>query len=211
MRRKIIWIRHGLCAGNLEKRYVGVTDEPLCGLGREKLLQQKERGYYTPAKRVYASPMKRCLETAALLYPMEVGKHIVIPEFAECDFGRFEGKNYGELMKDEQCCRLYQRWIDSGGSLPFPEGESREGFQERSIQGFRRLLAMERQEECAERTCGDEETIVCIVHGGTIMAVLSAFAEPRKDYFAWQIANGEQIVTTYEERKLNGAPVLLCE
>ena len=38
------------------------------------------------------------------------------------NFGSFEGKTYFDLNGNED----YQRWIDSGGTLPFPGGESRE-------------------------------------------------------------------------------------
>ena len=30
---EILFIRHGSTAGNLEKRYIGRTDEPLCEVG----------------------------------------------------------------------------------------------------------------------------------------------------------------------------------
>ena len=30
-----------------------------------------------------------------------------------------------------------------------------------------------------------------VVHGGTIMSILSHFAEPKGEYFKWQIGNGE--------------------
>lgn len=48
------------------------------------------------------------------------------------DFGAFEGHNYQELAGDP----AYQRWIDSGGTLPFPEGESREEFIRRNVAGY---------------------------------------------------------------------------
>ena len=34
---KIVLIRHGATKGNLEKRYIGRTDEDLCGEGIKKL------------------------------------------------------------------------------------------------------------------------------------------------------------------------------
>ena len=54
-------IRHGQTQGNLERRYIGSTDQPLCPAGREAL------GPLPPVDRVYASPLRRCRETAALL------------------------------------------------------------------------------------------------------------------------------------------------
>ena len=63
---KWILIRHGQTQGNLEHRYIGCrTNEPLCREGIASL-QGKS---YPPAAKVFGSPMKRCLETAVLLYP----------------------------------------------------------------------------------------------------------------------------------------------
>ena len=109
---KINLIRHGQTAGNLESRYIGTTDEPLCSAGMEAL---RSRRY--PAHGVLiCSPMKRCIQTAQAIYPGV--KPTIMHELRECDFGLFEGKNYLELNGDPD----YQRWIDSGGNLPFPGG-----------------------------------------------------------------------------------------
>ena len=62
---KIIFIRHGKTAGNLEKRYIGRTDEPLCEEGISELESIK----YPDCDEVLTSPMKRCLQTAKLVYP----------------------------------------------------------------------------------------------------------------------------------------------
>ena len=84
----VFLLRHGQTRGNLERRYVGSTDEPLCPQGREALA-----GVRAPeADRVYVSPMVRCRETAALLYPGMVQE--VVPGFRETDFGSFGGHTY---------------------------------------------------------------------------------------------------------------------
>ena len=63
---KWVLIRHGKTQGNLEHRYIGSqTDESLCPQGISELKEM----HYPPVQRVFVSPMKRCLETAALLYP----------------------------------------------------------------------------------------------------------------------------------------------
>ena len=123
-------IRHGATLSNKEGRYLGKTDEALspegiCGL--EKCVADRS---YSTADVLFSGPMKRCLETAQILYPGQTP--IIIPEWTEMDFGAFEGHNYQELSKDPN----YQRWIDSGGTLPFPEGESREEFIHRSVAGY---------------------------------------------------------------------------
>ena len=66
------------------------------------------------------SPLRRCQETAEILFPEQ--KVRIIDQLAECDFGAFENKNYKELSDDPR----YQAWIDSNGIMAFPGGESKE-------------------------------------------------------------------------------------
>ena len=164
-----ILIRHGKTRGNLEKRYIGCrTDEPLCPEG----IGQLRQGQYPAAGRVFASPMRRCLETAGILYP---GVPLeIVRDLRECDFGTFEGKNYAELNGRED----YQAWIDSGGTLPFPGGESLEAFSGRCVAAFEELKKRALQEDCA-----------LVVHGGTIMAIMAAWT--KEEYFNFQADNGK--------------------
>lgn len=173
----VMLLRHGATEGNLEKRYIGVTDEPLCEAGIADLKRKKNEGVYPRVSRVIASPMRRCLETAKILYPDVVTE--VEEAFRETDFGLFEGKNYGELMTDEALKEKYQAWIDSGGHLPFPAGESPEQTTRRCAEAFEKLLPTL------------TEDAAMILHGGTLMSILSTYATPRKDYYDYQCDNGE--------------------
>ena len=166
-----VLIRHGQTQGNLEHRYIGCrTDETLCAAGREALRLHR----YPAVSRVFASPMRRCVETAAILYPGI--RPEIVPDFRECDFGVFEGKNYAELSGRSD----YQAWIDSGGELLFPGGESRAAFAARCVRAFERLPAQDFREDCA-----------LIVHGGTIMAIMERAAVPKGRYFDYQVKPGE--------------------
>lgn len=179
---EIILIRHGETRSNRERRYLGKTDEPLSEDGKKRLEAAKREGIYPGADLVCVSPMKRCRETADILYPgRDRLQHDleIVPEWKETDFGEFEGKNYTELCHD----RRYQEWIDSGGTLPFPGGESRESFCRRCETGFLRVLRITGERKGTEGT-----RTACIVHGGTIMAVLSRFYGG--EYFDYQVPNG---------------------
>ena len=166
---KWVLIRHGQTQGNREHRYIGCrTDEPLCPEGAEKL----RSAAFPPVQRVFASPMKRCLETAAILYP---GVPVeIIPDFRECDFGDFENRNYAELNGRAD----YQAWIDSSGEMPFPNGESRADFAQRCVKAFENLRLQ--SEDCA-----------LIAHGGTLMAIMETYAQPAGSYYDFQVRNGE--------------------
>ena len=165
---KWILIRHGQTQGNREHRYIGCrTDESLCPEAVAALLGK----VYPPVSKVFVSPMKRCLETAALLYP---GVPVeVVEDFRECDFGDWENMNYAELNGNP----TYQAWIDSGGELPFPNGESRARFVERCVAAFEGIR--QQSEDCA-----------IVAHGGTIMAIMAQFAHPKGTYFDFQASNG---------------------
>lgn len=179
----LIFIRHGETAANKEQRYLGRTEEALSLEGREKLLQAYRQSHYPEAEMVFISPMRRCRETARLLYPLVPKKEI--PEWVEMDFGDFEGKNYEDLKDDER----YQEWIDSNGTLPFPNGESRETFIKRCMQGMDRMVQL----------LQGERKVAVIVHGGTIMALLSSLCGG--DYFDYQVRNGEGFVCSLNKNK----------
>ena len=111
---EILWIRHGMTAANKEHRYLGTTDEPLSTEGAHRLISQwkTKEELLCHVDKVYSSPMKRCLETAQLLFEQGEKKQVrVIPQGCEMDFGQFEYKNYRELTAVE---RLHFREVNPG-------------------------------------------------------------------------------------------------
>ena len=171
---ELILIRHGKTPGNLEKRYIGRSDEDLAEEGIAEIRKFAEAGNYPPVEKLFASPMKRCLETAALIYPHLEAE--IVEEIRETDFGAFEGKNYLELAEDAR----YQAWIDSGGTMAFPQGESREEFICRTVSGMERVMMSLLQQ--------DAKRVGLVAHGGTIMAWLSTCYGG--DYYDYQVKSG---------------------
>lgn len=169
---KLWLIRHGMTEGNRHQRYIGVTDEPLCVDGINAL---KSFTYPQP-EAIFVSPLKRCQETAEILFPNR--KVRIIDQLAECDFGDFENKNYKELSDDPR----YQAWIDSNGILAFPGGESKEECAQRNLEGFQRAVTACIRENISEAAL--------VVHGGTIMNIMEAYALPKKEFYEWHVGNG---------------------
>ena len=81
---KIYLIRHGKTPGNQLQRYIGITDEPVLEEDQERLKTQN----YPNAEKLFVSPLLRCRQTAACIYPRQ--EQQVIQNLRECDFGRFE-------------------------------------------------------------------------------------------------------------------------
>ena len=148
---EILFIRHGKTRGNLERRYVGRTDEPLLA-EEEKRLESSEYRRFCPDV-IYTSALLRCRQTAALLfsgktedperimtgqmpgnrrYTDDSERTVVCPGLNETDFGMFEYKNYAELNGDP----AYQAWIDSGGRAEIPGGESGSRFRNAAEKHF---------------------------------------------------------------------------
>ena len=183
---ELILIRHGKTAGNLLGRYIGSrTDEPLCDEGREELAGKQ----LPEVERLYVSPMKRCVETAEILWPgFDRKKMQKVMDLRECDFGDFENKNYKELSGNGD----YQAWIDSNGTLPFPNGESMDVFKSRCLEAFARIVeevSGAEQEWIASGKTGIFRAGI-VVHGGTIMAILEQYGYPKAAYFDYQVKNG---------------------
>ncbi|MBQ3426351.1 MAG: histidine phosphatase family protein [Clostridia bacterium] len=180
----LVFIRHGATKGNLEKRYIGRTDEPLCDTGVAQALKLREHSF--PREHVFVSPMKRTRQTAELIFPES--KYVIEESFKEMDFGIFEGKTAFELSENEE----YRRWVDSMCTLPVPNGESVADFKKRCVDAFAKAV----------KSIRDNSGASFVIHGGVIMAILEAFSDPKADFYHFHIKNGEFLVCKFEDGKI---------
>ena len=67
-------IRHGLTEANLNGQYAGATDFELLDEGKRRLAELKRDFSYPAADEIVSSPLKRCRQTAEILYPEQVAK-----------------------------------------------------------------------------------------------------------------------------------------
>jgi len=169
---KIILIRHGATPGNLKRKYIGRTDEPLCREGIEQIKALRKDGL--KADRLFVSPMLRARQTAEILFPDMTADRL--DGIAEMDFGIFEGKSADELSESLE----YRSWVDSGCLDPIPDGERFDSFKHRCCAAF----------EGAVRGLSDGQCAAFVTHGGVIMALLEAFAKPKRPFYNWHVENG---------------------
>lgn len=164
-------IRHALTQGNLEGRYIGQTDEELCKEGIEQLQAMKNDYGYPYPDVVFTSGLKRCKQTAAILYPDKTP--IEMRGFEECDFGEFEGHTAEELEPYEE----FSQWLSGGEDARPLNGESNKEFAERVCDCFSKTV------EGLLKT-GTQKAAI-ITHGGVIMTILSAFGLPELPMTEW--------------------------
>ncbi len=168
---RIHLIRNATTQGNLDGRYVGRTDEPVCEQGREEIRYLDETYAYPRTDFVFVSPMRSCVETADLIYPD--APRTTVRELRECDFGDFEGKTADDLAADP----AYKEWLIGGVDACPPGGESNREFSQRVCAGFAKITD-------GLISAGIHDAAI-ITHGGVIMSILAAFGIPQQPMSAW--------------------------
>lgn len=172
----IHFIRNALTDENLEGRYIGHTNVALSDEGKAQLAQMREELIYPPVDAVFTSPLKRCTDTAAILYPESTP--LIIEGLIEYNFGEFENKTAEQLEKYEE----FPRWLAGEKGVKPPYGESNEDFTKRVCDTF---------EKIAEGLMKTGTTSAAIVtHGGVIMTILALYGIPEYPMHEWLTPNG---------------------
>jgi alpha-ribazole phosphatase len=173
---KIHLIRHGITQGNLDGRYIGISDIPLCSEGIEELESLKECFEYPYVQKTYSSPLIRCVETAKIIHPDTFIE--TVDDLIEYNFGEFEGKSIDELKHNQR----YIEWFN-GGMMSTPDGgDIKSDFDARCDRGFLYVL---------KDMMKNDITNACLVaHGGVIMSLLARHGLPQRPASEWFVANG---------------------
>lgn len=173
---KIHLIRHGATDANYDGRYIGCkTDLPLAPEGLNELRLLKDDIDYPEIERLYSSPMLRCRQTGAVLYPDF--EPVMVEELKEYDFGSFENKTAAELESNPN----FIPWTSGRLSAP-PGGEDNSEFIKRICVGFNKIVL--------DMIEGGLTESAVIMHGGAIMMLLGVSAVPRNKPVEWTADNG---------------------
>ena len=169
-------IRHGAIDETLSGKYIGTTDPPLSDKGKMALKKLAFSHAYPQPPVVFTSPLKRCTQTCAVLFPER--KPLVIADLCECNFGEWEGKTAEELKGSED----FQKWLAGDNSVKPPRGESNADFVRRICKMFESIV------EGLMKTGSTECAVV--THGGVIMTLLAVYGLPQAKPFEWAMENG---------------------
>ncbi len=174
---RIHLIRHAITQDNLDGVYSGRNEKPLCDQGRQQLTELKKDYVYPRADYLFTSPLKRCIETAEILYPDL--KPLVINDLTEYNFGEFEGCTAEQLNgKDD----LFSKWLRGDSDVRPPFGESNEDFVSRVCSGFTKLVD--------GIIKADAQNVAVITHGGVISTILANFGLPVAHSSEWLTPSG---------------------
>ncbi len=174
---KIYLYRHGLTDGNLDGRYIGVTDLDLCDKGKNELISKKEKFEYPNVGIVYSSPLKRCIQSANILYPDMTPQ--IVEDIKEYNFGIYENKTAEELKENEE----FVKWLQSSMSVPPKNGDDIREFTKRIKNGFNEIILDMMRKKISSSAV--------ITHGGVIMSLLSDCGLPKRTPTDWSVEPGE--------------------
>ncbi|MEK4629374.1 histidine phosphatase family protein [Solibacillus sp. FSL R7-0682] len=141
-------IRHEKTAANVERKYIGWTDESIL------MNVQANFNINIQPNIVYGSDLKRCKQTSLCYFPR--AQFIPVPSLRELNFGDFEMKTYDQLKYNE----IYRQWIDHPFKIVPPNGEDFQMFEQRVLNALYEIVKQ-----------GGEYTFV--VHGGVIRLLLA--------------------------------------
>jgi broad specificity phosphatase PhoE len=157
---RLILIRHGETESNRERLALGREDVPLNERGCRQAAAVTASLAGVPVAAVYASPLRRAVETARPLAEARGLEVQVDDDLIEMAVGDLEGLSPREMF--ERYGDFLGKWFSTqAGSLRMPGGESLQDVQDRAWAAIERL-----------RERHPEETVVVVTHNFTIHAIL---------------------------------------
>jgi broad specificity phosphatase PhoE len=151
----ILLARHGETDWNRDYRFQGHADPPLNERGRAQAQALADELADERIDAVYASPLRRALETAEIV-TARLGLPIhQIEALREVDVGSWSGLTRTEV--ERAFPEGYRRWLDYGPG--WADGETYEAMGERVVAALRAI---------ADRHNG--EVVLAVTHGGPIRA-----------------------------------------
>jgi probable phosphoglycerate mutase len=145
--RRLLLIRHGQTAWNIERRFLGRTDVPLDAVGLDQAARLGRRFAGFPLAAVWASPLARARQTAAVL-----GDARIEPGLVEMDMGDLEGLSGTDFAA--RYPELVVQWRDEPDAVRLPGGEVLADVQVRGLAALARIAA----------TVAPGETVAVVTH-----------------------------------------------
>jgi len=162
---RLLLIRHGETAHNADRLALGRADVPLNERGSlqaRALAEGLAASPFGPIAAIYASPLRRAVDTATPLAEALGLTVQVEPGLIEMDIGEVEGQSFEELR--QRYPDFLRVWLsDDLADAPMPGGESLRQVQERAWAAVSML-----------RNRHPEETVAAVTHNFVILSILAS-------------------------------------
>lgn len=125
----MIFVRHGQSTANVEQKFTGHLNAALTPLGEKQARNVAVFLKQYPIRKIYASDLKRAMQTAEPTAAMLALPICPDPLLREIDAGKWEGKSYAQLR--EEYGDSYALWTGDVGNAHPEGGESVRELAER--------------------------------------------------------------------------------
>jgi broad specificity phosphatase PhoE len=180
-------VRHGETTYNAEHRIQGQSDAPLSESGRRQSRAVADAMAACSIDAVYASPLRRALETAQNTADRHRLTVQTDPRLMELDAGVFEGHLRSELA--DVYPEELARWLSGEADFAIPGGESRRQLIQRGCDAIRSIAA------AAHRQA------VVVAHGGLLTVVLRALLNMQEPLPPFGLKNGSITRLAVDDRE----------
>ncbi len=160
-------VRHAVTAAT-GKRLGGHTDAPLSEEGRQQAAATAERLAAVKLAAVYASPLPRTAETAAIVAAPHKLAVQDAPGVIEVDYGRWTDRPLKSLYRT----KLWPVIQQTPSLVTFPDGESIRGMQARAVDACEAIAARH-----------DKRNVVVVSHADVIKALVAFYSGMPLDTF----------------------------
>lgn len=154
----LMLVRHGETDWNVQRRYQGQSDVSLSELGQRQAVHIAKRIASQNIDVLYASDLKRAMETAMAIVERNNMEILPEPRLRELKFGILEGLTFEEA--EEQYPEMISAWLEDFNNTP--EGaETIDLFNARIVS----LLDDLKRKH-------DEQVVLLVGHGGSLSEIL---------------------------------------
>ncbi len=185
---KVIYVRHGETAWNIDGKYQGQTDVELSEKGKAQAEKLAKDFPVSHIKAIYASDLKRAAVTAEFIArQLNVPVHLT-PNLRELNFGKWEGLTYDQIVTEWP--EAIHTFFDRPDQLSIPEGETFQVLQQRAMREIREI--------CRENP---GETVCVVAHGAILRTILASALHMNLRY-VWHLRqyNTGVSIVDYDEK-----------
>jgi alpha-ribazole phosphatase len=178
---KLLLVRHGLTEWNDDGRFQGQADIPMNPTGSQQVQALANRLSKEALDLIYTSDLQRTIETARAVAAFHTCPMIVDTRLREIRFGKWEGKTYAEIARDDS--ETLHAWETRSPQASGPGGETLAQLAGR-IQSFLDDLGQ----------AAAEKTVLIVSHGGALQIMLCLLLGLSPNHY-WQFRLSQASLT----------------
>lgn len=158
---RLFLVRHGATSHSAEDRFAGSTDIDLSTEGREQVTRLAQRLADDRVRAVYSSPLRRTVDTAAILGAPHGLEPVTRDGLREIGHGRWEGLRRAEV--EERFPEEYAAWEEDPFTFAPEGGESGLNVMARALPVIREIVVAH-----------EGQNVIVVSHKATLRLIISS-------------------------------------